>query len=168
MRLQLRCQQRLQSSEDFTRTEGSASRFTHMPRGLRPQWLSSWVPPYSTVGPSPERVIHEREQGSSHSVQRLPWLRTITCTAFFCYPDQHPENAGGDYQGPECQESWGSLGVALETGTWFTWYCLSVITAKPASLSAVPVSSREEWLSHRPDSDHMPTPETGLALRRRG
>lgn len=28
MRLQLRCQQRLQSSEDFTRTEGSASRFT--------------------------------------------------------------------------------------------------------------------------------------------
>ena len=168
MRLQLRCQQRLQSSEDFTRTEGSASRFTHMP-----QWLSRWGPLYSSVGPCPERVIHKREQASSRSVQCLSWLDSDTdhhVHSILLLSRPTPRKCGWGLP-----RAWMPGILGLSGGRLGGWHLVYMVLsqcphrAKPASLLAVPVRSREEWLSHRPDSDHMPpTPETGVALRRRG
>ena len=144
MRLQLRCQQRLQSSEDFTRTEGSASRFTHMP-----QWLSRWGPLYISVGPCPERVIHEREQASSRSMQRLSWLDSDTdhhVHSILLLSRPTPRKCGWGLPRAWMPGILGLSGVVLEAGTWFTWYCLSVLTGQ-----SLPLSLQYQWDPGRSD-----------------
>lgn len=158
MRLQLRMSAEV-AVIYTTRLKGLLPDPLQMPRGL--EGLSDWAGGAPTASGLPRASNpREREQGSSHSLQRLSWLdliQTITCTSFCCYPDQHPDNVVGDYQGPECQESWGSPWGCFQ----FTWYCLSVITEQSPAFPAVPGDpGRSDWVIGQ-TQDHMPWDRSG-------
>lgn len=118
-----------------------------------------------------EQAIHEREQGSSHSLQRLSWLDSDTdhhVHIILLLSRPTPRQCGWGLPGLNAR----NLGLSGRS-PWRLVPVYMVLSqchhrAKPASLPAVPVRSREEWLSHRPGLGSHAPPETGPALRRQG